>query len=184
MKILVITESIPFPPANGKEVTISKIFERIAKKHFVDIMVVASDTQKERVKLKCLPNQIRNAFFLQATEINSTRKIFRSIWFFGGVISFYDYNLMDIKKALRGNNYDFVFLMPVKHYGLIEFCRKNNFIFFNKLILGLSDTKTHSYRDYIKEVIYPGILNWKYITFWLRSYIVFFEERDYLRKAD
>ena len=67
MKILVITESIPFPPANGKEVTISKIFERIAKKHIVDIMVLAPNTEKEKVRLKCVPKQIRNTFFLRAT---------------------------------------------------------------------------------------------------------------------
>lgn len=182
MKILVITETVPFPPANGKEIPIANIFELLARKHSVDILVLAD--KEPCYNPNKLPDSIKKIFSLRVTEVGSIKKIFRSLLFFNGSVSFYDYVVDDIIKTIGDSKYDFVWISPVKFFGFTAFCKKNKINFYGKLVLGLNDSKTFAYRDYINEIICPMIFHWKYFTFWLRSFIIFLEEKAYLKKAD
>ena len=184
MNILIVTESIPFPSTNGRELPIASIFGQLSKRHAVDLLVITSNKETEQKKIQNIPSSIRKTDFLSAKKNGNFKRLLHSVFTFSHSISSYTYPVNDAKHLLQNRFYDFVWVSPVTFYTFIDFCTKNRINFFKKFAIGLNDSKTYLYRDYFNEVLYTGIINRKYLTYWLRSFLIAGEEKNYLQKAD
>jgi glycosyltransferase involved in cell wall biosynthesis len=184
MKILIITDSIPFPPYNGKELPIAGIFQEISKRHRVDILVISSKKKTDTEKSSLLPPSIKNISFLTATKLSKKKHLFNFLLSGRHSFSTLRYSYENTKQLFQNKMYDLIWLSPVTNYGFIDFCRKNDILFFKKFAMGLNDSKTHLHRDSIYELIHTRIFKLRYATDWIRSFIIEPEERNYLKKAD
>ncbi|HRI20376.1 MAG TPA: glycosyltransferase [Panacibacter sp.] len=184
MNILIVTESVPFPSTNGRELPIASIFGQLSKRHTIDLLVITSKKETELKKIRNIPSSIRNTDFLFAKKTGNFKRLMYSMLTFSHSISSYTYPGNDTKCLLQNKFYDFVWVSPVTFYTFIDFCVKNNIHFFKKFAIGLNDSKTYLYRDYFNEVLYTGIINRKYLIYWLRSFLISGEEKNYLQKAD
>jgi len=181
MKVLIATDSFPFPPLNGKELPIARLFENICTRHDVDLLILSDDNNAKPF----IPRQGINLIgCLQVKKASERKKIFTSIITLKHSISPYEYSIEKVKEVIGGRQYDFIWLSPVSYYSFIGFCKQHRLTFFGKTAFGLNDSKTYQYRDSINEFLQSGVFKLRYITVWLRSFLLKKEETRFLRLAD
>jgi len=184
MKILIVTDTIPFPPLNGRELPIAKIFEIISGRHAVDLLVLSTGNKPFSPQLSGLPKTINYLGNLPVKRTGAKKKIISIIQTFKYPVSPYSYSLNPLKEIIGNNQYDYVWISPVSYYSFIPFCNKNNFRFFKKAALGLNDSKTYQYRDSLNELLHSKAFKPQYIKEWLLSFLIEKEEKGFLALAD
>lgn len=178
MKILVVTDAIPFPPYNGKQLPIAKIFTELSQRHNVHLLILNTKKNLNTEPQKQIPAAIK---YLGAVETKRNTSAKRT---FTNAFASFDYSLHETLKAVGTNYYDYIWISPVTHYAFAVFCKENGLRFFNKMAIGLNDSKTFQYRDSINEMLLSRIFKWRYVTYWLRSFFIAQEEKKYLELAD
>lgn len=183
MKILIVTDALPFPALNGKQLPIAGLFERISKEYITELLILA-EKGTEIKDHNVLPKTIKYRGTVPTEKINSKKKLLLSALTLKHSISLYHYDKSSLEKIIGSEQYDFVWLSPAHYYSFISFCNNNNLRFFQKVAIGLNDCKTYQFRDSINELIYSRIFKLRYLTEWLRSFPLQKEERNFLSLAD
>lgn len=183
MNILIVTDALPFPPLNGKELPIAGLFERISKHHNVDVLVLSEKNVAIKDTL-ALPSTIKYIGAVPLKKIAGKKQVLNSLLTLKHSISSYNYSASSIKEIIGQKQYDFVWVSPAHYYSFISFCNQSGFRFFKKAAIGLNDCKTYQFRDSINELIYSKVFKMRYLTEWLRSFPLEREERNFLSLAD
>jgi glycosyltransferase involved in cell wall biosynthesis len=183
MKVLIVTNTLPFPPLNGKELPIARLFEKISINNKVDLLVL-EEKKTGMAKPVKLPSTINFIGYLPVKKISLIRKLFTSILTLKHSISPYNYSLVKIKNVIGDKDYDYIWVSPVTYYSFINFCITHKIRFFKKIVIGLNDAKTYQYRDSINEFLHSKVFKLRYITVWLRSFLLQKEEKRFLALAD
>ncbi|MBG9375484.1 glycosyltransferase [Panacibacter sp. DH6] len=183
MKVLIVTDALPFPALNGKQLPIAGLFECISKTHITHLLVLA----EAGIEIKdhtALPKSIIYKGSVPVKKINSKKKLISSALTFKHSISLYKYDKSSLGNVIGSEHYDFIWVSPAHYYSFISFCNNNNLRFFKKVAIGLNDCKTFQFRDSINELMYSRIFKLRYVTEWLRSFPLEREERNFLALAD
>jgi len=183
MKILIITESIPFPPLNGRELPVAGIFEQLSIRHTVHLLVIENNSRNSK-DLSRIPESIQFLGYLPAKKWSNKKRIIKTILSLRYLLSPFYYTEEDVRKIISHHVYDFIWISPVLYYGLIIFCRQHNLHFFKKAAIGLNDAKTWLYRDLGSEMILTCTFNKSYFSRWLLSFFLEAEEKKYLALVD
>lgn len=182
MKILILTESCPFPPTNGKELPIAKIFEELSEEHKVDIIISENIQNKDEAVHKCKEAGMAKITFIQKNRLSKRQRVLNSIFKldFASLQPFI-FNSKDFEAAIGDEVYDWVWVSPISSFSLVESTHKK---FYHHLALGLNDVKTYLYKDSLNEVIKSGIWDNSKIFHYLRSFSMKSQERKILKKCD
>ena len=183
MNILIVTDALPFPPLNGKELPIAGLFERISKRHNTDLIVLSENNAAGK-SVSELPSTINFIGSTTIKKINQKKQAAKYLLTLKHTISSFNYSVADLKEVIGQREYDFIWVSPAHYYSFISFCYQHNFRFFKKAAIGLNDCKTYQFRDSINELIYSRVFKWRYVTEWLRSFPLEKEERNFLSLAD
>jgi glycosyltransferase involved in cell wall biosynthesis len=184
MKILLISESVPFPSRNGRELPLENLSAHIAKKHTVDLLVIAN-SDEDFSKRKCfIPDSINETFFLHKLNPSKRKSLMRELFSSQPAFANHIFNIDEIRKILGPTSYDLLWVSPIGLVSFVEFCKKNDLFKDSKILLGVNDVKTYLYRDAINELFYYRIFNTDLLIKWLRSFLIRkFESRLY-KKVD
>src|SRR6476619_269299 len=110
MKILIITESIPFPPLNGRELPIACIFEELCIRHTVHLLVV--DNNNKSKETTNIPYSVQFLGYLRAKKWSYHKRIIKAIFSIRYSLSPFSYTEEDIRKLIADNTYDFIWISP------------------------------------------------------------------------
>ncbi len=185
MKILLVIDSIPFPADNGKELPLAEIFSRLSEENHIDLLVVhKKGTEPNRNKLKNIPASFGEVMFINFGMKKFSTRVSGEIT--GKIPGFFSkiFDIETIKQTIGQRTYDLVWTSPFGNFAFVECCLNHGFRFFQKSSIGLNDVKTNMYRDSINEAIGFGHYRFKYIAYWLRSFLLARSEGNYLSKAD
>src|SRR5215216_5682451 len=153
MKILIVTDALPFPPLNGKELPIAGLFERISKRHHTDILLLSENNTAAK-NISALPPTINFTGSLPVKKTAQKKRAIASLLTLKHSISSFNYSLSELRKIIGNREYDFIWISPAHYYSFISFCSQHDFRFFKKSAIGLNDCKTYQFRDSINELIY------------------------------
>ena len=182
-KLLLITESIPFPPRHGREFPTAMFFKYLAANFHVDILVLSNNKQDFEQRVHNLPPNIHSIGFI-AIQPNSKFKMILQE-FLGIKPSFFSYSF-SIKEVKKINfNYDIVWCSPISCYNFIIELKKIGIIVGKNVGIGLNDSITGLYKDSFKELISGRFgINIDQIQNTLRVPFIAHHERKYLSNAD
>lgn len=185
MKILIVSESIPFPARNGRELPIANIFSELSKRHTIDFLVASgANDQDYLLRKKNAPEGV-NFLKIATKKIPTYKLILNEIKGKSPIYFSETYDLAEIKKLFKDKVYDIVWVSPVGKYSLIYFLKKHHITIGKKYVIGLNDVKTTLYLDSLEE-LKSGHYGFKlnYITDYLRVPFIRRCERKYLNDAD
>ena len=184
MKILLVTESVPFPPLNGRELPIAGLFEQLCKRHEVDLLVLQDARKNPTGKVPAIPAAIRMLGIVNIRPWSLSQRLQYAIRTGRHALSAYHFPVQDIRKLTGNTVYDFAWISPVLMYGLATACRDQHIHLFHKLAFGINDVKTTLYRDGMNEILHTRIFNRTLFTQWMLSFLMKREEQHYFKLAD
>ncbi len=184
MRVLVLTKTLPFPPRNGLELPVAKIFEEIAVHHEVDILVISNDQADFELRKELLPGHFGRAYFLRPGKMGRVRRLKNEVMGIKPAFFSHQFEAKDLRALAEHFDYDFVWVSPPGNYTFIEACRKHGIGRFKRLVLGLNDLITSIYSKHISEIIHRRIFDWRFLSFGLRSMFIARLERKYLYDFD
>lgn len=185
MKILVITESIPFPPRDGKELPIASIFQRLSERHKVDFLVAKNNDKDFLSRVENIPNSIREVDFLRTTKRSKSVLLLQELLQIRPAFFSDQYDMEKAVSFLKNKQYDIAWVSPVFGFELVRRCRAVGFEIANKIVIGLNDVKTTLYKDSFNE-LRSGRYGFELglLTDYLRVPFIRNNERKYIKEAD
>ena len=180
MRILVLTKTLPFPPRNGLELPVAKIFNEIGRLHEVDILVISEDRRDFERRRASVPSHLGRAFFLAPGRLGKIKRVWNELSGRKPAFFSHTFNREQIEGLETDLVYDFVWVSPPGNYTFVEACRKYGIGSFSHLILGLNDLVTSIYSKHISEILHRRIFDWRFLSFGIRSYFIGRLERKYL----
>ncbi|MGK0390256.1 MAG: hypothetical protein ACI94Y_003007 [Maribacter sp.] len=185
MKILLITETIPFSPRNGRELPTAEIFAKLSQNAHVDILVVSKDHTDFEKRKKNIP-----AHFGFCKQIGFTNKgskgkrIIQEI--LGNKPSYFSkiFNIKEIQNAIGEKTYDYLWISPAALYTFVQCLIDNDYRIFDKVAIGMNDLKSGMYYDSIHEAIGFRTLHSPYFTRFFRSFFMKKAECKFLSQVD
>lgn|SRR6266496_168586 len=182
MDILIVTDSVPFPPYNGKELPMAGIFEHLGNTHTIHLLILNTGSSFKKEKLTNLPLTIHYIGEVPAFK-KSKRKILIDA-LSGYFFSSFTFSIDAIQKVVGNHKYNFIWVSPVIYYVFANYCIKKKLRFFKHIALGLNDSKTYLYRDSLNEMFCSKIFKMRYVTDWLKSFLIARAEKKYLALAN
>lgn len=183
MRILLVTESIPFPPRNGRELPTAKIFEHFLATHTVDIVVVGKDKADFETRLPFVPESVNEMHFLPYQQLGAVRRILNELLLIKPAYFYRQLESDKVKALFLGKTYDFAWINPPGNKALLERCANLNIPIAKHSVLGMNDLKSALYADKIHQVK-GGNFKWAYLMHWLRSFFIARMEKKYLQDFD
>jgi glycosyltransferase involved in cell wall biosynthesis len=183
LKLLLITESIPFPPRNGRELPTAKIFEELMIQHDVDVVVVGQDEEDFRARKEELPTGIQNVWYLPYRKLNIVKRMINELLLIKPAYFFRQLDAQQVASLFTGKHYDFAWVNPPGNLQLIELCRSLGIKLCDHSILGMNDLKTSLYADKMHQVR-GGNFKLAYLIHWIRSFFIAIHEKKYLEEFD
>jgi glycosyltransferase involved in cell wall biosynthesis len=180
-----VTESVPFPPRNGRELPTAEIFRLIAERAEVDLLVITNEEEDYNKRLHKLPANINCIGKLAYSPSSSPRaRLFREIR--GEKPGYFSkkYDDKALKDLMRGRKYDVAWVSPANLYTFIDVVRKQIPESIGKVAVGMNDLKSGMYYDAINEAIGFRTLHVPYFLRWMRSFFMGRAEKNYLRHTD
>ncbi|MEP7318104.1 MAG: glycosyltransferase [Panacibacter sp.] len=183
MNFLIIADTVPFPPLNGKELPAAKLFEQLSKKYKVDLLVLSSDKTTDEKRANKIPENIS---LINIIPFKRKSRKTRLLQTFAGAANAGSFNWPDaiIAQTLSGRHYDWLWVYPVTFIEFIEHAKKMQLNFYSKVAVGLNDSLTYLYRDSINELICSRQIKKRYITDWLMSFSIASMEKRLLQNVD
>lgn len=175
MRILVVTDSFPFPPKNGKDLPIAKIFTEISQKESIDLLLV-SDGNVHAEELKKRSKIVNEVYVASYKRKNSSRR--------AHLYDGYQFDENSIKNLPTQDIYDWVWVAPYPCYSFIEFCKSRNLSLFDKVALGLNDELSYTYLNRFKKMFYQKSFSAKGIFWLFRSAMLKKEEKKIFGQID
>jgi glycosyltransferase involved in cell wall biosynthesis len=185
LRILLVTESIPFPPRNGRELPTAEIFRVIAERAEVDLLVITNEDVDYQKRLHNLPKNINCIGKLAYSQSRSpsTRLLNEMRGEKPGYFS-KKYNDKAVRDLMLGKQYDVVWVSPASLYTFIEAVRELVPKTVDKVAIGMNDLKSGMYYDAINEAIGFRTFHIPYFLRWMRSFFMGRAEKNYLCHID
>ena len=183
MRILLVTESIPFPPRNGRELPTAKIFEHFLAAHTVDIVVVGKDKADFETRLPFVPESVNAVHFLPYQQLGAVKRILNELFLIKPAYFYRQLDSEKVKALFLGKTYDFAWINPPGNKALLELGKRLNLPITKYSVLGMNDLKSSLYADKIHQVR-GGNFKWAYLMHWLRSFFIARMEKKYLQDFD
>lgn len=186
MRILIVTDSIPFPPQNGRELPLSHLIEGLCPPRFeVDILVIASEIDgPDDQRLKNVPPNVGNLFWLSAAAVPSAERLARELTGIRPGYYLQGFSSQEVEEILAGKDYDLAWITPIRCLGLVDYCRQNNIILARRIAIGLNDVKTTLYYNVFREGAAWRSFDLRKIRQGLRIPVIWHYERRYFNEAD
>ena len=186
MRVLFLTNTLPFPPRNGRELPIAHIIGQISKKHTVDVLVLDNTPGKDfTTRRNNVPAFVNKTGRVRIQKRNAVDRIFKE-WFLVepswsiGKLNSHDLNIM---KEFSG--YDVVWVSPLRCIGYLGQCKKMGIDVGEHVAIGLNDVKTNMYLDSLREFFSGRLgLDWPRLYRGIRTTLMKIFERRYLGSAD
>ncbi|MFV9644337.1 MAG: glycosyltransferase family 4 protein [Desulfobacterales bacterium] len=187
MKILFVSDQLPYPPRNGVTIPTFNYMSRLALHHDVSLLFLTEDIQKiDRKQVTANRNYVNQLWILERWKKSKLIRmrdelIMRKPYFLG-----YTYNTAKLKEFLLGQAFDVIWISPFKTVDIIE-------TIFGVIgstpiyVAGINDCATAMLRNMGKKLVMSG-LDFKtrvlYLTRWIRSWPIGRMETKMLRKYD
>lgn len=184
MKILVLSKSIPFPPRNGVELPLARIFEQIGLEHTVDFLIISEDEEDLRQRQAAVPSAIRQIFHIRPRYLSPKQRLLNELTQKQPAFFAYTFDPSELKHLADSFDYDLVWVNPPGNITFLRACNQLGLHFYRQSILGLNDLVTSLYSKHLQEMIHRKIFDRKFLTFWLRSFWIGLLERKYLYDFD
>ena len=186
MRILIVTDTIPFPPQNGRELPLSHLVESLLSPRFeVDILVISSEIDgPDDQRLRNVPPNVGNLFRLSAEAVPAAERLTREL---AGIRPGYylqGFSLQEVEDILAGTDYDLAWITPIRCLGLVDQCRQNNITLARRIAIGLNDVKTTLYYNVFREGTARRSFDLSKIRQGLRIPVIWHYERRYFNEAD
>lgn len=184
MKILFVSDVIPFPAANGKELPVNKHFSYLSKKHEIDFLLLHEKMSYFEENKVNIPPSFNEVHFVRRTQKNKKTAVIREL--FGGKITSlqYTFDRMAILEALQSLQFDVVWFGTFNCFSLLEVIKKITPELYRKIGLSLQDVKTMSYRSAGVKYVKTGLKNVDHLQRFVRSFLMASWEREVLEHCD
>lgn len=185
-KILVVTESVPFPPRNGRELPTARLVERFADAFDCDLVVASSRGREDfDARSENVPDSISNVHFIHTESTNALTRLWREVT--GWPPTFFERGFREdeVGPLVTAGAYDIVWVSPVGYLGFVDFCRERGWLRDAVVAVGLNDVKTTLYADSVRELLAGRVgFSVRRILRALRLPVIRAAERRYLRRVD
>lgn len=184
LKILVVTESIPFPPRDGVELPLARLVDYLASMHDVHLLVLGNRDPAGCDRERELPAGVR---LLRGTPRRrglgrrlAGEILGRSPAFFDGA-----FDMDGADAVLDAESYDVAWISPVGLWGFIRARRRRGKRVARVATIGLNDVTTTLYAEFVTELFSGrGGFSLQRALRGLRTPWIAYHERRYLREAD
>jgi hypothetical protein len=146
LRVLVVTESIPFPPRSGRELPTAHLVSGFARRFQVDLLVVSKSRELFERRRPNVPSAVRDVRWLRAPATSPLRRAAEEVI---GVRPSYlarGFDAESVRAAVAGD-YDLVWVSPIGLLGLVHFCRDIGLLRGVRVAVGLNDVKATLYAD-------------------------------------
>jgi len=188
MKILFVTNSIPFPARHGVELPLQNIIDILAETHNVDLLVLGATERDEKdynERMANIPNSIGKVDYLKVKRKSRGWLILKELFGVSAMYYLDEYDEKELQNLFSNSQYDVAWVSPIGNLGLVSACRKAGLNIAEKIALGHNDTKVTLYFDGFKTMLKGRAgVEWKSISKGLRVPWIWLYERRYLRNAD
>ena len=184
MRLLMITNTIPFPPRNGLELPIAKLVNYLGERHHVDLLVIHENRSDFNARAGLNDTKFQSLFFLQGKPIPTWKRVGREL--IGSAPAFYKYDFAtdELTALAKGMTYDLVWVCTPGNFTFLQSCEALGIGQFGKVVLGLNDLATSIYAKHIQELWHRKALDYRFLSFWARSFFIARIERKYLLEYD
>ena len=183
MHFLIISDSVPFPPLNGKELPTAKLFEYISARHSVDLLVLSKNKENDLQRIQNIPINITLINIIKIRNKHKVKKLSNYFISWNKIVDNFVYDDDIVLETLKEKKYDWVWIYPLSNVEFISHCETLGIHFFSKMAVGLNDSLTYLYRDSINELKGSRQLKRRYVTDWLLSFFIAFREKKLLKTA-
>ena len=183
MNFLIIADTVPFPPLNGKELPAAKLYGELCKKYKVDLLVLSSNKTADEKRIHEIPENITLINIIAVKRKSRKTRLLQSFNLTknAGIFNWPDEIIL---QTLAGKHYDWLWIYPVTFVEFIEHAKKLGLDFYSEVAVGLNDSLTYLYRDSMNELIQSRQIKKRYITDWLMSFSIALMEKKLLRNVD
>lgn len=181
MNFLIIADTVPFPPLNGKELPAAKLFGELCKRYKVDLLVLSFNKTADEKRVPEIPENITLLDIIPVKRKNRKTRLMQSLKPAAGSFNWPD---AIIKQTLAGKYYHWVWIYPVTFIEFVEHAKKLKLDFYSKIAVGLNDSLTYLYRDSMNELIQSRQIKKRYITDWVKSFSIASLEKRLLKNVD
>ena len=149
LRMLVVTESVPFPPRNGRELPTCHLVRGFAERFVVDLLVASGERADFERRRACVPGSVRGVTWIGTRQASALRRAagevigLRPSYFARG------FSAAKLKRAITGG-YDFIWISPVGLLGLLYACRRFGLLRRARVGIGLNDVKATLYADSVR----------------------------------
>lgn len=185
-RVLIVTDAVPFPPRNGKELPTAKFVDAFARQLHCDLLVISHDNKDFETRRQNIPRSVENVHLLRPKRTPGwVRAGSEILW--PRLPAFYPrgFARRKVSSILRDGEFDAIWVSPVGGLSFVDYCRNNGWLDASKICLGLNDSLTMLYLGTVREAA-RGRVGWKWnqILRGLRLPLIYRAERRYLRASD
>lgn len=184
MKILLVTDSIPFPAPSGRNLPMSNLFSYISEKHVVDYLFLGENDDYFKHHLTKIPKSFSNVIFLKRKKMSFWHGVYGELAGKSSGFLNYTFDFNEVEQILNEPKYDIIWTSLIGNFSFARYCIEFNLLGSCKLALGLQDLTAKNYKNH-------GIKFWKgfernlsTLTKYLRSGQIEKVERKLLRSCD
>jgi hypothetical protein len=155
LRILVVTESLPFPPRNGVELPVAKFIEAFGDAFECDLLVTSSATGEAgfHARLAAVPESVREVFWLLSENRSAIRQIVEELTAYRPAYYRTGFDRRATTETLGGRVYDWLWVSPVGCMGFVECVRRWGLLREARVGIGLNDVTTSLYLATAREVL-------------------------------
>jgi glycosyltransferase involved in cell wall biosynthesis len=186
LRVLVITDSLPFPPRNGKERPVAQFIDGFARDFECDLLVSstgrADDFDARRPQV---PETVRRVARIGTRGRSGIQRAVEELLFVRPAFYQSGFEREQVREHLGGRDYDFVWVSPVGCIGLVDYAREQGWLRGSRIGIGLNDVKTTLYLESLKEAMTGrlGLAVRRFFRGVRLPWIMYFERR-LLRRSD
>ena len=179
-----MAKTLPFPPRNGIELPLARFFEEIGQSNQVDFLVINESKAGFEERVAFLPPQIGNVFYLKPVLRSGLNRLVGELMGVQPAFFAYKYDEQQLRALVKDFKYDIVWVNPPGSYTFLEACENIGCKFYDRSVLGLNDLITSIYAKHLTEMWHRRIFDWRFLSFWFRSFFIAKLERKYLYYFD
>lgn len=153
LSILVVTETLPFPPRNGVELPIAKFTEAFAAEFICDILVIGADARDFEQRRPNVPGTVREVLRVPAGQRSMLGRILKEVFGLRPAYTRGGFDSREVSRVFAHRSYDWLWVSPVGCMGFVDTSRRLGFFRRARVAVGLNDVTTMLYLDNAREFL-------------------------------
>jgi glycosyltransferase involved in cell wall biosynthesis len=185
MNMVFISNTVPFPPRDGRELPLARQIEHFSRFGAVDLIVMGKDAQHEvNTRAMNASPGVRRVIAIQARRPARFTAALQELLVYRPSFFYTAFNEAEVLEAFA-SEYDIAWISPVGCWGITRYCNSRGIRIARKIVLGLNDLKTTLYFDSAQQFFFGrGLISATRLLRPLRSPLIALLERKYIRQAD